>query len=205
MVQVLSFCYFIRFIFFCPFCFFSSLFALPSRLLFHFDILYSGSLQISNPIDTLSSLPPSSSRSSPKVLVEIPVCVTQAPSSPHCIICHLVHLHPLALCFFFFGSCLFLLHLSWGCSFSPSILAALALDTPFSIHRMGVPFLFSPSRLHSLWGCVGLCPCPTLVCWTAMSHTSYILSQYILIVSCYPNLSSCVSSMCSCQQMCYQQ
>ena len=87
-----------------------------------------------------------------------------------------------------------------GACSHPLFLAVFAPDTPFFIHCIGLTF----DAHGSLWGCAGLCPCPTLVCWTAVSHTtSYILSQYILITSLdlYPSLCSCVHvlSLCSCQ------
>jgi hypothetical protein len=46
------------------------------------------------------------------------------------------------------------------------------------------------------------CPCPTLVCWTAVSHASYltILSSYSLCISILFNpFTCCVSSPCHCQ------
>jgi hypothetical protein len=61
--------------------------------------------------------------------------------------------------------------------------------------------LFRPSRLCSLWGCVGLRSlCPTIICRTAASHASYL--QYLLVVylSLFDLFHLRVSSVCPCQQ-----
>ena len=45
---------------------------------------------------------------------------------------------------------------------------------------LGSRFL-CPSWLHTLWGCVGLCPCPTVVCWTLPFPTT---RTYLVVSTC---------------------